>query len=215
MPPIAGLDVIGCDQHRELARKAAELGCTLVKDTAGHLPIRPETHPRVRLIVVEAMSPLAHARTSISGFVKEELEAAGFAVDLQTPFADRVKGESRADAIREMMKRDRTKAFEARYDAVFLIINHHGFAQQAAERLRWPSPMASEAPWYVHNVPTVAISMQLPNHLIDIPMVKTYINTYAPTRDAFRIALDKIMGNAEFRGAYSENVFCDVWDTRL
>ena len=57
--------------------------------------------------------------------------------------------------------------------------------------------------------------MHLPNHLIDIPMVKTYINTFAPTRDAFRIALDKIMGNSSFKGAYSENVFCDAWDTRL
>jgi beta-N-acetylhexosaminidase len=215
MPPLAGLDVIGCDRHRELAKNAAEKGSTLVKDTAGHLPIRPETHPCVKLIVVEAMSPLAHAQTSISGFAQEELEAAGFTVELQKPFAERVKGESRADVIREMMKRDSTKAFEARYDAVFLIINHHGFAQQAAERLRWPTPMALEAPWYVHNAPTVTISMHLPNHLIDIPMVKTYINTYAPTRDAFRITLEKIMGHSGFTGVYSENVFCDAWDTRL
>ena len=69
------------------------------------------------------------------------------------------------DAIRELRRKYKTKAFEARYDVVFLIVNHNGFAQQAAERLRWPSPMASEAPWYVHNVPTVAISMHLPNHL--------------------------------------------------
>jgi beta-N-acetylhexosaminidase len=57
--------------------------------------------------------------------------------------------------------------------------------------------------------------MHLPNHLIDVPMVKTYINTYAPTPDTFRIALEKIMGQSPFTGVYSENVFCDAWDTRL
>jgi beta-N-acetylhexosaminidase len=215
VPHESALEAIGCAQHRAFAVRAAAKGVTLVKDTARQLPLRPETHPRLKLFVLESAQPTPMARGSVSGFVKEELEAAGFEVDLQPTLQERMKGGGGFGFIVELMKKEKTKEFEANYDAVLLVINQHGFAQQAAERLRWPSPMAPEAPWYVHNVPTIAISMNLPNHLIDIPMVKTYVNAYVPTREAFRAALARIMGEAAFEGQYSENVWCGAWDTRL
>lgn len=216
VPDEAGLSVIGCDAHIKIAEDAADKAITLVKDTAKHLPIRPETHKRIKVYLIEAESFAPHMMKTVRGFVKEELEAKGFEVDLHPSLSERLKeGMNASEFLREMLKKDKTKNFEAQYDAVMLILNQTEFAQKSVERLRWPTPMGIEAPWYVNHLPTVAISMNLPNHLIDIPMVKTYINTYAQTRTAFRLTLDKIMGDSAFKGSYSENVFCGAWDTRL
>jgi hypothetical protein len=48
--------------------------------------------------------------------------------------------------------------------------------------VQWSTPMAAEIPWYVTEVPTVFVSLALPNHLIDVPMVKTVIHAHAPRR---------------------------------
>ena len=47
------LKVIGCEDHIERAKQAADKGITLVKNTFDQLPIRPETHKRIRLYFLE------------------------------------------------------------------------------------------------------------------------------------------------------------------
>jgi beta-N-acetylhexosaminidase len=59
------------------------------------------------------------------------------------------------------------------------------------------------------------VSLNQPNHLIDVPMVKTAINAHAGTREAIRATIQKIQGESEFQGTFDENVFCDSFDTRL
>ena len=59
------------------------------------------------------------------------------------------------------------------------------------------------------------MSLNYTNHLIDIPQVHTYINAYAPTRAHIAKAIEKMLGESEFKGKAQENVFCDRWDTRL
>ena len=56
------------------------------------------------------------------------------------------------------------------YDAAFIFANVKGFAQEAAIRIKWSTPMAAEIPWYATAVPTVLVSLTQPNHLIDVPM---------------------------------------------
>ena len=90
-----------------------------------------------------------------------------------------------------------------------------GFAQEATVRIHWSTSMAAEIPWYVTEVPTVFVSLSLPNHLIDVPMVKTVIHAHAPSREAIRAAVEKIQGKSPFQGTFNENVFCDSFDTRL
>lgn len=57
-------------------------------------------------------------------------------------------------------------------------------------------PMGPDMPWYAAEVPTVFASLNMPNDLIDVPMVKTAINAHTPT------------------GTHNENVWCGAWDTR-
>lgn len=83
-------------------------------------------------------------------------------------------------------------------------------------RIRWSTPMAAEIPWYVTEVPTVFVSLFQPNHLVDVPMVKTLVHAHAPSREAIHAAVEKITGASAFTGTFNENVWCgDIWGTRL
>lgn len=55
----------------------------------------------------------------------------------------------------------------------------------------------------------IFISLNYINHLHDIPMAKTYINSYAPTREVICRTIQKIAGQS----AFDENVFCGRWDS--
>jgi len=106
-------------------------------------------------------------------------------------------------------------AYADKYDAAIVFANVQEFAQEATVRIHWSTPMAAETPWYVHEVPTVFVSLTQPNHLIDVPMVKTMIHAHAPSREAIHAASEKIQGKSPFQGTFNENVFCDTFGTRL
>ena len=78
-----------------------------------------------------------------------------------------------------VISEEATGDYADKYDAAFVFANVKGFAQEAAIRIKWSTPMAAEIPWYVTEVPTVFVSLNQPNHLIDVPMVKTAIHAHA------------------------------------
>ncbi len=216
VPPVEALAKIGSDAHRAVAAEIADKTVTLVKDTANNLPITPETHKRIRLYGISGGSdftradPLAYLDT-----VKAELESAGFEVHLfKTADQREAAGETGVNFM-SIISEEATGDYADKYDAAFVFANVKGFAQEAAIRIKWSSPMAAEIPWYVTEVPTVFVSLNQPNHLIDVPMVKTAINAHAGTPEAIRATIEKIMGKSEFQGTFNDNVFCDSFDTRL
>ncbi|GAA3273154.1 glycosyl hydrolase [Paenarthrobacter aurescens] len=216
VPSAEALAVIGSEAHREIAAEVAEKTVTLVKDTAGNLPISAQTHPRIRLYGISGgadftrADPLAYLDT-----VREELEAAGFEVSVfKTAEQREGAGESGMNFMR-VLSEEATGDYAERYDAAFVFANVKGFAQEASIRIKWSSPMAAEIPWYATEVPTVFVSLNQPNHLIDVPMVRTVIHAHAATREAIRATIQKIQGKSEFQGTFNQNVFCDSFDTRL
>jgi beta-N-acetylhexosaminidase len=216
VPAPEALAVIGSEAHRAIAADIADKTVTLVKDTANNLPITPETHPRIRLYGISGgadftrADPLAYLDT-----VKEELEAAGFEVHVfKTAEQREAAGETGMNFMR-VLSEEATGDYADRYDAAFVFANVKGFAQEAAIRIKWSSPMAAEIPWYATEVPTVFVSLNQPNHLIDVPMVKTAIHAHAGSREAIRATINKIQGKSEFQGTFNDNVFCGSFDTRL
>jgi len=216
VPPAGALAVIGSEAHRAVAADIADKTVTLVKDTAGNLPITPATHPRIRLYGISGgadftrADPLAYLEV-----VKEELEAAGFEVHLfRTAEQREAAGEAGMNFMR-VLSEEATGDYAEKYDAAFVFASVKGFAQEAAIRIKWSAPMAAEIPWYATEVPTVFVSLNQPNHLIDVPMVRTAIHAHAGTREAIRAAVEKIQGKSEFQGTFNENVFCGSFDTRL
>ena len=216
VPPAEALGVIGSKAHRAVAAAIADKTVTLVKDTASNLPITPETHKRIRLYGISGgadftrADPLAYLDT-----VKAELENAGFEVHLfRTADQREAAGETGVNFM-SVISEEATGDYADKYDAAFVFANVKGFAQEAAIRIKWSTPMAAEIPWYATEVPTVFVSLNQPNHLIDVPMVKTAIHAHAGSREAIRAAIEKIQGKSEFQGTFNENVFCGSFDTRL
>jgi beta-N-acetylhexosaminidase len=216
VPPAEALSAIGSDAHHTVAAEIADKTVTLIKDTANNLPITPETHKRIRLYGISGgadftrADPLAYLDT-----VKAELENAGFEVHLfKTADQREAAGETGVNFM-SVISEEATGDYAEKYDAAFVFANVKGFAQEAAIRIKWSTPMAAEIPWYVTEVPTVFVSLNQPNHLIDVPMVKTAIHAHAGSPEAIRATIEKIMGKSEFQGTFNENVFCDSFDTRL
>ncbi len=214
--PAEALALVGCERHGAVAAAIADKTVTLVKDTVNNLPITPQTHKRIRLYGISGgadftrSDPLAYLDT-----VRKELENAGFEVHLfKTASQREAEGETGLNFM-SVISEEATGDYAQKYDAAFVFANVKGFAQEAAIRIKWSTPMAAEIPWYVTEVPTVFVSLNQPNHLIDVPMVKTAIHAHAATPEAIRATIEKIQGKSEFQGTFNENVFCDSFDTRL
>ena len=120
---------------------------------------------------------------------------------------------SPANAFR-IMDTPPVEEFKKKYDVVFMFVHMKGYAQENNVRLKWSAAHSSELPWFVHEVPTVGVSLNYTNHLYDLPMLKTFVNAYAPTREYIRAAVEKITGKSAFNGKANDLVWCGRWDTR-
>lgn len=216
VPAPEALDVIGSPEHIAIAASAAERNVTLVKDTQANLPLTPETHKRIRLYGITGQADFTG--TNPSGFLdiaREELERAGFEVHVFRDALQRQADGEDGVYFHTVMTDEANELYPEKYDAAIIFANVTGFAQEATVRIRWSTPMAAEIPWYVTEVPTVFVSLAQPNHLIDVPMVKTVIHAYAPSRQAIAATVAKITGASAFTGTFNDNVWCDTFGTRL
>ena len=217
IPDAAGLDCLGCEEHQAYSAAAADSCITLVKDTRGNLPIDPEKKKRVFLVYVGSTpTTKGYKGDPTKQVVVEELERAGFEVDLCPNYhaLEIENGVSPMNFVK-MLGHSSREAFAARHDWALIVVNVKGYAQENNVRIRWSCNHSMELPWYNEEVPTVAISLNYTNHLIDLPQIHTFVNAYAPNRAHIRAAIQKLTGQSEFKGKADENVFCGRWDTRL
>ncbi|WP_125609640.1 gluconokinase, GntK/IdnK-type [Specibacter cremeus] len=216
VPPVEALAAIGSPAHVAVAAEIADKTVTLVKDTAHNLPITPATHKRIRLYGISGGADFTRADPlGYLDLVQEELERAGFEVHRFRTADERTAAGEAGVNFMSVIAEEGTADYPEKYDAAFVFANVKGFAQEAAIRIKWSTPMAAEIPWYTTEVPTVFVSLNQPNHLIDVPMVKTAIHAHAATREAIRATVAKIQGLSAFQGTFNDNVFCDSFDTRL
>ena len=216
-PDPAGLSEIGCEAHRRFTAEAADAGVTLVKDTRALLPIDPEKKNRALLIYVQSTpNSKGYQGDGMRQLITEELERAGFAVTQCPSFYDLElqNGVHPMNFVR-LMQPGRREDFKKNYDVVFVFIHVKGYAQRNVERLSWSSGHSMEMPWYTEEVPTVGISLNYTNHLVDCANIHTFVNAYGPNRENIRTAIEKITGKSPFRGTADETVFCGRWDTKL
>ncbi len=195
------LKVVGCEDHINRAKEAAEKGITLVKNTFDQLPIRPETHKRIRLYFLEGeKGGIYEASSKTLDFIVAELERRGFEVTVNDG-TTRIKGP--------------TLKYRDEVDAALVFSDVIGYGAENNYRIKWKTAMSNEVPWYVQEVPTVFVSLNFTTHLTDVPMVKCYINAYNDDEITITKTIDKIMGESEFKGTPNELVWCDKWQTKL
>ncbi len=207
---------IGCAEHLLFRKEAADRCITLVKDTQELLPIDP-VGKRIFLVYEHNIpNSRAYQGDKTKDLLKEELETVGFTVDICPTFYDlELENGVSFHNLLTMMDKGSREAFKSKYDLVLLALNFTGYAQTNEVRITWSTDHSVDQPWYLAEVPTVAISLNLTNHLIDVPQAKTFINAYGSKQENIRAAVEKMIGKSTFTGKAEDNVFCDRWETRL
>ena len=103
------------------------------------------------------------------------------------------------------------EAFQAQQDLVITL-----FDVSSGRPNFGMSKGGGEIPWYVHDMPTIGISVNAPTMLADVPTLRTYINAYDSKPYTMEALVDKLMTGPEaFTGIDPIDSFCGLWDTHL
>ncbi len=196
--------VLGSAEHLAWARAIADQGITLVKDTANLLPISLEKHKRVLLYDLQnGESYFGGGKTPALDIFTRLLTAEGFAIERFDP----------SRGMEGLMQP--STAVTGQYDLIIYLAQLATKSNQTVVRIEWSMPMGANVPIYMTSVPTLFISVENPYHLLDVPRVPTYINTYSPSETTLTALVDKLLGRSPFTGVSPVDAFCGLWDTRL
>ena len=206
-PPLsveAALAVVGSEENQSWSRECADKAITLVKEEAGVLPLTPERYKKILYMPIEADASAAYGvRTGACEIIRTKLIDEGFDVTIFTP-KKTFEGEV-----------DSTSNYIGVYDAIVYVANLSTKSNQTTVRIEWAQPMGANCPHYLASIPTIFISIENPYHLIDVPRVKTFINTYNSNDNALDAVIEKLLGRSPFKGQSPVDPFCGMWDTRL
>lgn len=194
------LEILSCEKHDTWAKECADQGVTLVKDTQNLLPLNPEKHKRVLL---ELMGDFQSNERVCKSFT-ERLAKEGFEVTVYQNEGFEVMHDS-------------VGSFKSRYDLVMYVGNIETASNKTVSRLNWHTMfgLGNNMPWMVYEIPAMFVSVGNPYHLLDAPMIKTYINGYCNSEYVIDAVIEKIMGRSSFKGKSPIDPFCGKIDTRL
>lgn len=198
------LKVLGCNEHKQWAKECADKAITLVKEEKGILPITPDKYKKVLFYGIESQQGFAYSvRAGVADQFRDMLIKEGFDVDQFDPN----KG------MEGMMTP--YGAVTDKYDLIIYLCNMATKSNQTTVRIEWAQPMGANVPIYMTKVPTIFVSVENPYHLLDVPRVRTFINTYNSTDTVLDMLIDKLTGRSEFKGKSPVDAFCGMWDTKL
>lgn len=198
------ISVVGCLEHKEMARKCADEAITLVKDTQNLLPISPSKYKRIRLYNLCDHNTGGFKESGGTLDFTNKIEELGFEVE---------EYDYKNLNLKEIFETG-TQYLEDKYDLVIYLANYDTASNNTTRRIEWVKLMAADAPWFINEIPTMFISLANPYHLLDVPMIKTYINCYTPTNEILDSLVKKLVGVEEFVGINPIDPFCKRWDTR-
>ena len=202
VPGEEALSVVGCEEHKAWTRECADEAVTLVKDTQNLLPISPDKYKKIRLYLLEDRigGGFKDGEGAVDK-VKEKLEKEGFEVSLfdysKPDFYELFEG-----GVEDIRRKFDLAVYVACIDTA---------SNQSVRRIDWVHLMAADAPWFLNDVPAMFISIANPYHLVDAPMIRTFINAYTPSEEVVDQVVEKIMGRSEFKGVNPVDPFCNIW----
>ena len=200
VPDKAAMNVIACRKHLAMARDCADKGVTLVKNLENIIPVNVRKHKRVLLEILGDFTSNARVQQIFIDKLKNE----GFEVTLY-------KNEGF-----EVLQ-DTVEQFKSKYDLVLYVANIETASNKTTARVNWHTMfgMGNNIPWMVCELPVVFVSIGNPYHLLDVPMVKTYINGYCNSEFVIEAIINKLLGKSEFLGKSPVDPFCGRKDLRL
>ena len=243
MPPREDVArVVGCEEHKAMAREVSEHAVTLVKNKDDVFPLTPEKYKRIMLVPAKGASGGGIFALMKGGKgpttaekVAERLRQRGFEVEIYEDPVTKLQKEAAAKAAEaekkgekndpgaEMMRammvyfagKTPIKDFVVKQDLVLTLGEVNGMGQ-TCERVAWAmSKGGGEIPWYVHELPVVVASVGHPFLLADVPQARTYINAYDAKDDTLDALVEKMCGESEFTGTDPVDAFCGMWDTHM
>lgn len=221
-PKKEALAKIGLPENKALFREVADKAITLVKDKQEIWPVTPKKYKRILLVDVKGheggFGALIGSKEKAVDIMKELLEAEGFEVTIWESTEEKIMKlppEERQKALANVYAQKRPiRDLTDHYDLIINIanVNHGGTVQRPV----WPASKGTpDIPFYVHEVPTIFVSVQCPFHLADVPQVKTYINTYDSRKVTLEVLVEKLTDKSEFKGVSPVDAYCGLLDTRI
>ncbi|EAC3357078.1 glycoside hydrolase family 3 N-terminal domain-containing protein [Listeria monocytogenes] len=221
-PKEEALAKIGLSENKVLFKEVADQSITLVKDKQDIWPVIPEKYKRILLVDVRGVSGgfgelLGGGKEKPIDVLKKKLEEKGFDVSIHVSDEDKLKDLPQKEKIASIGRIYAAKRpiheLTSQYD---LIINVANVNPSTVQRIVWPASKGTpDIPFYIHELPTIFVSVQCPYHLIDVPQVQTYINTYDGKEETLESLVSKLMGESKFKGVSPVDAFCGTFDTKL
>ena len=193
VPTEEALRVMRSDEHVTWAKESANAAVTLVKDTQKILPLSPR---KTKKVLLEIMGDFPSNERVLESF-RSKLVKEGFDVTIYEPENF------------ETAKFD-VGTFKKSYEHVIYIGNVENASNKVTNRLSWYTfwGNGNNVPWFVAERPVMFISLANQYHLIDVPMIKTYINGYSNSEYVRESVVEKIMGRSAFTGKNPVDPFC-------
>lgn len=193
VPSPEALDLLRCPRHLAWAEDCADRAVTLVKDSQALLPLDAKKTPRVLLEILGDFPSNERVLNSFEALLTRE----GFQVERY---------------VREQFETAdfRVEHFKSKYDLVIYLGNVENASNRVTNRLSWFTfwGNGNNVPWFVEERPVLFISLANPYHLIDVPMIKTYINAYSNHDAMLKAVVEKLMGRNPFVGKSPVDPFC-------
>lgn len=196
--------IVGSRLHLGWAEECADKSITLVKHQKDVLPLSLKKYKKILFYTIEESGGEGNYTSSPACTkVKQLLQNEGFEVD---DFVPQPYGEGFTTKYID---------FVNTYDLIVYVANLSTKSNQTVVRIEWKQPMGADCSHYINDIPTIFISLENPYHLLDVPRVKTYINTYSNNNSSIKALVEKLMGRSEFVGKSPVDAFCGKWDARL
>lgn len=224
LPKEEAMALINTPEAQAIADEVADKAITLVKNKqAGIFPVTPERYKRVLIVNVEGYkggfgAMIAGQKKRASDIVKDLLEVRGHEVTVWESTEERIMQlpeEERAAAIANVYaQKQPISNITEHYDLILNLVDVNSGG--TVQRIIWPAAKGTpDQPFYVHEVPTIVVSVQHAFALADMPQVGTYINAYDGKDNTMKALVAKLAGESEFTGVSPVDAFCGLIDTQL
>ncbi len=219
-PKAEAMAKIGLDSYKEIAKEISDKSITLVKNEENIFPMSPEKHKRVLLVNVKGIANgiadlMGGGKKTPIEEIKELLEQEGFEVEIYESAMEKIMKLPKEEILMKLLdvysQKRPIAELTGKYD---LIINVANVGANTHQRIEWTMAKGTpDMPFYVHEIPTIFVSVLSPFHLADVPQVQTYINTYDSKDYTLKLLVEKMLGRSEFTGVSPVDAYCGLCDT--
>ncbi len=226
VPAPEAVATLGKDEYKNAATAISNDSITLVKyKDADVLPLTPEKYKRIMIVYVKgAAGPMdalvqmamgGGAQQNPAEVLRDKLIEKGFDAFIYESPLDRIKKQIAAGEKPSLnvyfAGKNAIKDFVAGQDLVITLCDVANGRPAFGM-----SKGGGEIPWYVFELPVVAISVNAPTMLADIPQVRTYINAYDSKPSTMTALVENLISGAEaFKGTDPIDSFCGLWDAKI